>query len=364
MSQTYFTLGRTGLRVSRLALGTMTFGTDWGWGAGRDAARAIFDAYVEAGGNLFDTADRYVGGTAETWLGAFIAERKLRDRAVIVTKASINGDAANPNAGGNGRKHLIRAIEESLRRLGTDRVDLFIAHIWDRITPAEEMMRTLDDLVRAGKILHVGLSNFPAWYVGRAQVMAEWRGYEPVSALQYKYSLLDRAIENEFVPFATEHGAGILAWSPLGSGLLSGKYRASTAEGRLKILEHPVFPKLGDARNQAIVAELEQVAALVGRSMSQVALNWVANRPGVASVLLGATRLEQLQDNMAALDFTLPPELVVRLDAASATPPAYPYDFFGPTMQGAVHGGLQVGSKFAGYRPEVFIDTVGASVSA
>jgi aryl-alcohol dehydrogenase-like predicted oxidoreductase len=364
VSKTYFTLGRTGLRVSRLALGTMTFGTDWGWGAAKDAAREIFGAYVEAGGNFFDTADLYVGGVAETWLGEFVAERKLRDRAVIVTKASFNADPGNPNGGGNGRKHITRAVEGSLRRLGTDRIDLFIAHVWDRITPAEELMRTLDDLVRAGKVLHVGLSNFPAWYVGRAQAMAELRGFEPISALQYKYSLIDRGIEDEFVPFGTEHGAGILAWSPLASGLLSGKYRAGGGEGRLHVLEHPAFPRLADARNDAITAELEQVAALAGRSMSQVALNWVANRPGVASVLLGATKLAQLQDNLAALDFTLAPELAARLDAASATPPAYPYDFFAGVMQGAVHGGARIGGKPSGYRPEVLIETTGASVSA
>ena len=362
--QRYFTLGRSGLRVSRLALGTMTFGTDWGWGADRDAARAIFDAYVEAGGNLFDTADLYTGGTSETWLGAFVAERKLRERAVIVTKASFNADPGNPNGGGNGRKHIMAAVEASLRRLGTDYIDVLIMHAWDRITPAEEVMRTLDDLVRAGKARHVGLSNFPAWYVGRAQALAEWRGYEPISALQYKYSLIDRGIEDEFVPFATEHGAGILAWSPLGSGLLSGKYRAGGATGRLSVLRHPSLPTLGDARNEAIVAELEQVAALAGRSMSQVALNWVANRPGVASVLIGATRLEQLHDNLAALDFVLPAELAARLDAASATPPRYPYDFFVPVIQGQVHGGATVGSKPQNYRPEVLVESAGASVLA
>ena len=210
--QAYFTLGRTGLRVSRFALGTMTFGTDWGWGADQAAARAIFDAYADAGGNLFDTADLYVGGTSETWLGEFIAARKLRDRAVIVTKASFNGDPGNPNGGGNGRKHLARAIEGSLKRLATDHIDLFILHAWDRLTPAEEVMRTLDDLVRASKILHVGLSNVPALYTARAQTLAEWRGWEPVSALQLGYSLIERNIEHEYIALATQHGMGVLAW--------------------------------------------------------------------------------------------------------------------------------------------------------
>jgi aryl-alcohol dehydrogenase-like predicted oxidoreductase len=364
MSQpAYYTLGRSGLRVSRLALGTMTFGTDWGWGVDKDGARAIFDAYVEAGGNLFDTADMYVGGTSETWLGEFIAARHLRDRAVMVTKFAFNADPGNPNAGGNGRKHILRAVEGSLRRLGTDYIDVVILHAWDRITPAEEVMRTLDDLVRSGRVRHVGLSNVPAWYAARAQTLAEWRGWEPLAALQLEYSLIERGIEAEFVPLGTEHGMGILAWSPLASGLLSGKYRPSEAgalgAGRLQQLAgsgNPAFAKLNAERNWPIVAELERVAAELGRSMAQVALNWVANRPGVASVLIGATKLEQLRDNLAALDFALPAELSARLDGISAPTPTYPHIFFGVEMQRMVHGGAHVGAKPQGYAPVVAIE--------
>ncbi|MEL7045358.1 MAG: aldo/keto reductase, partial [Pseudomonadota bacterium] len=177
----YYTLGNSGLRVSRLALGTMTFGDDWGWGADESASRELFDSYVEAGGNFFDTADLYTNGNSERMLGKFIAERGLRDRAVIATKFSYNAEPGNPNAGGNGRKNILRAVEGSLERLGTDYIDLYILHIWDRLTPAEEVMRTMDDLVRSGKVRHVGLSDVPAWYAARAQTIAEWRGYEPLA---------------------------------------------------------------------------------------------------------------------------------------------------------------------------------------
>lgn len=227
----YYTLGRTGLRVSRLALGTMTFGTEWGWGSDKETARQLFNAYADAGGNFFDTADLYTNGTSEAWLGEFVAERGLRDKAVIATKFTYNPEPGNPNAGGNGRKNILRAVDGSLKRLGTDYIDLYLLHTWDRLTPAEEVMRTLDDLVRAGKIRHAGLSDVPAWYASRAQTLAEWRGYEPISALQLEYSLIERNIEREFTDLGTQHGMGIMVWSPLGSGLLSGKYRPSNDGG-------------------------------------------------------------------------------------------------------------------------------------
>ncbi|RWM13358.1 MAG: aldo/keto reductase [Mesorhizobium sp.] len=368
MTMTYYTIGNSGLRVSRLALGTMIFGTEWGWGADRDAARAMFDAYVEAGGNFFDTADLYTGGTAETWLGEFVAERGLRDKAVIATKFTFNAEPANPNAGGNGRKNIMRAVEASLKRLGTDYIDLYLLHVWDRVTPAEEVLRTLDDLVHAGKVRHIGLSDVPAWYAGRAQAIAELRGYEPVSALQLEYSLAERAIEHEYVPFATRHGAGIMVWSPLASGLLSGKYRPTQAgnAGRLdgfRNTTHPGFQKFSD-RNWAIVAELEKVAAELGRSMAQVALNWVATQPGIASVILGATKLNQLEDNLGALDFCIPAELRARLEKVSATPAPFPHSYFGSEIQVRVTGGAVTGDKPAGYSPPVIIEGQAVSISS
>jgi aryl-alcohol dehydrogenase-like predicted oxidoreductase len=368
MTMSYYTLGNSGLRVTRLALGTMTFGTEWGWGVDKETARALVDAYVEAGGNFFDTADVYTGGTSETWLGEFIAERGLRDRAVISTKFSMNLEQGNPNAGGNGRKNIIRAVEGSLKRLGTDYIDLYILHAWDRLTSPEEVMRTLDDLVRAGKIRHVGLSDVPAWYASRAQSIAEQRGYEPVSALQLEYSLAERNIEHEFVPFGTRHGAGIMVWSPLASGLLSGKYRSDTiskAGGRLETMRgstNPGFQKFTD-RNWAIVAELEKVAGELGRGMAQIALNWASTRPGVASVIIGATRLDQLKDNLGALDFEIPRELLAKLDAVSRPVTPFPYSFFGPEIQGGLTGGQAVGDKPAGYFPDLLMEGAFAGVS-
>ena len=368
MSMEFYTLGNSGLKVTRLALGTMTFGTEWGWGADKEAARAIFNAYVDAGGNFFDTADAYTGGTSETWLGEFVAERGLRDDAVIATKFTMNLAAQTPNAAGNGRKNILRAVEGSLKRLNTDYIDLYLMHCWDRLTPPEEAMRTFDDLVRSGKVRHVGLSDVPAWYASRAQAIAEYRGYEPISALQLEYSLAERNIENEFVPFGTRYGAGIMAWSPLASGLLSGKYRPSSqgeTAGRLETVRgttNPGFQKFNE-RNWAIVAELEKVAGELGRSMAQVAVNWAMTQPGIASIIVGATKLEQLKDNLGALEFTIPHELRRRLDDVSALPSTFPYSFFGPEIQGSLTGGQTVGGKPVGYYPDLNISGKFAGVS-
>ena len=358
----YFTLGNSGLRVSRLALGTMTFGHEPGWGTDLDSARDIFNAYVDAGGNVVDSADMYVNGMSEEWTGGFIAERALRDRIVLATKFTFNAASDNPNAGGNGRKNMMRAVEGSLRRLATDYIDLYLLHCWDMVTHVEEVMRTFDDLVRSGKVRHVGLSNIPSWYASRAQTLAECRGYEPVSALQMEYSLVERSIESEFVPLGTHYGMGIMAWSPLASGLLSGKYRPSGSgdfgEGRLqnaKDTTNPAFAKL-TPRNFAIAAALEGVAREIGRSMAQVALNWVAHRPGVATVLLGATRAEQMKDNLKALDFTIPAELAARLDAIGAPVATHPYDFFTDGIQAFITGANPVGDKAAGYSARTLID--------
>lgn len=351
----YFTLGRSGLRVSRLALGTMTFGTDWGWGADKDTARQIFDHYVDSGGNFVDTADLYTNGISETWLGEFVRERQLRDHVVLATKFSYNAQPDNPNAGGNGRKHMLRAVEGSLRRLATDHIDLYLLHTWDRLTPVDEVMRTFDDLVRSGKVRHVGLSNVPAWYASRAQALADVQRLEPVCALQMEYSLVERSIEQEFVPLGLEHGMGIMAWSPLASGLLSGKYRPSTSgrfgDGRLQTVSgasNPAFHKLTE-RNFRILAELELVAHELGRSMAQVALNWVCSQPGVATVMVGATTLEQLTHNLAALEFEIPQHLRTRLDSAGAPPAGFPYSFFTPGMQAMLNGKHRVQNKPAHY---------------
>jgi len=260
--------------------------------------------------------------------------------------------ARNPNGGGNQRKNILRAVEGSLKRLDTHYLDLYLLHAWDQVTPPEEVMRTFDDLVRSGKVRHAGFSNVPAWYASRAQTLAELRGWEPATALQLEYSLVERNIEREFTALAQQQGMGIMVWSPLASGLLSGKYKPDQdGEGRLQAMKdssNPGFQKMNE-RNWKIVAELEKVSKEAGRSMAQVALNWTANRPGVASVIIGATRLSQLEDNLGALDFSLAPELAARLGAAGAPEQQYPYYFFGAELQGMVHGGAAVGDKPAGY---------------
>ena len=371
----YYTLGTTGLRVSRLALGTMTFGNNWGWGADATNARQLFDAYLEAGGNFIDTADLYTNGNSEKMLGQFVKESGSRDRVVIATKFSYNADPGNPNAGGNGRKNILRAVEGSLQRLGTDYIDLYILHTWDQLTPAEEVVRTMDNLVRSGKVRHVGLSDVPAWYAAQAQTIARERHLEPISALQLEYSLAERNIEFEYTALSQHLGSGIMVWSPLASGLLSGKYKpleggggssekGGEGSGRLAAVAgsgNPAFDKF-TPKNWEIVAELERVAKELERSMAQVAINWVVSQPSVASVLIGATKLHQLEDNLGALDFAIPPELMQRLDAVSQPEARFPYTFFQPQLQGMLTGGAIVGDKPSSYSQSILIEGSGAGV--
>lgn len=347
----YYTLGNTGLKVSRLALGTMTFGEDWGWGTDEANARQLFDAYVEAGGNFIDTANLYTNGNSERMVGKFIKDRGIRDRMVITTKFSYNTEPGNPNTGGNGRKNILRSVEGSLERLETDYIDLYMLHTWDQVTPAEEVMSTLDTLVRSGKVRYVALSDAPAWYMAQAQTLAKERHWEPISTMQLEYSLVERNIEFEYTALAKNLGTSIMVWSPLAGGLLSGKYKPSEqggeGSGRLATMANsgnPVFDRFTE-KNWAIVAELEQVAKQVNRSMPQVALNWVVNRPMVSSVIIGATKLHQLQDNLGALDFEIPIELQQKLDEVSRPEVRSPYTFFESSsqMQTMIHGGVTVG---------------------
>jgi aryl-alcohol dehydrogenase-like predicted oxidoreductase len=366
----YYTLGNTGLKVSRLALGTMTFGDDWGWGADEVNARQLFDTYLAAGGNFIDTADLYTNGNSERMLGRFVKASGTRDRVIITTKFSYNAEPGNPNAGGNGRKNILRAVEGSLQRLETDYIDVYMLHTWDQVTPAEEVMRTLEDLVRSGKVRHVALSDAPAWYVAQAQTLAQERHWEPISTVQLEYSLAERNIEFEYTALAQQLGTSLMVWSPLASGLLSGKYRPAEAggegSGRLAMVANsgnPAFNKFTE-KNWAIVAELEAVAKELDRSMAQVALNWVAHRPAVAAVIIGATKLHQLQDNLGALDFEIPTELQQRLDEASRPQTRFPYTFFEPGLQGMITGGAAIGDKPKSYYQPVFVKGAGAGVTA
>ncbi|MGW5669404.1 aldo/keto reductase [Micromonospora sp. NPDC003776] len=357
----YYLLGRSGLRVSRLALGTMNFGTDGfhaAYGKTEAEAEPIFRRYLEAGGNFIDTADFYTAGESERILGRLIASAGVRDRLVLTSKFTNTVDPADPNASGNGRKHMIRAVEASLRRLGTDHLDLYLLHTWDRITPVEEVVRTFDDLVRAGKIRYAGLSDVPAWYAARAQGLAEAHLSTPMINLQLPYSLVARGIEPEYVPMAQSLGLGLTAWSPVAGGLLSGKYRRTgdglTGAGRLGGGAGANGRPVSD-RDWRVIEALEGVAAELGRSMAQVAINWVATQPAVGSVIIGASSPEQVESNLGALDFEIPPELRDRLTQAGAEPLAAPYSMFTPAYQSwIVSPGLGVGDKPAGYAPPVF----------
>ncbi|MFC4122996.1 aldo/keto reductase [Nonomuraea zeae] len=355
----YYLLGRSGLRVSRLSLGTMNFGTGGfhaAYGKTEDEARPIFRRYLEAGGNFIDTADFYTAGESETILGNLVAEAKVRDKVVLTTKFTNSVAPGDPNAGGNGRKHMIRAVEASLRRLRTDYLDLFLLHTWDRITPVEEVMRTFDDLTTAGKIRYAGLSDVPSWYAARAQTYAEAHALAPVVSLQLPYSLIDRTIEQEHVTMGQTLGLGITAWSPLGGGFLTGKYRPAdrglAGEGRLGDAGQ-AGPAWTD-RDWRLLAALESVAGELGVTMAQAALNWVATQPGIASAIVGASSASQLDANLGALDFELPAELRARLDEAGTVPPASVYRMFTPGYQSwLVNPGVKVGDKPAGYAPPV-----------
>ncbi len=346
--QDYVTLGRSGLRVSPLSLGTMTFGTEWGWGSEEAEAREIFDRYVDQGGNFVDTANMYTGGKSEQMVGKFISEKKLRDRIVLATKFTFNSEQGNPNTGGNGRKNIYQALEGSLRRLQTDSIDLYWLHAWDVVTPVEEVISTLSDLVRTGKIRYYAFSDTPAWYVARAQTLAEKEGKERLIALQLEYSLVERNIEREHIPAAQELGIALCPWSPLAGGFLTGKYKregeSGKGEGRLETTKgsgNPAFNRFSE-RNWRIHDVLIDVARRMNKPPAQVALNWVITQPGVTSTIIGATKLAQLNDNLQAADITIPAELRKRLDEVSAPEAIQPYIFFGPAIQPMITGGTSV----------------------
>jgi aryl-alcohol dehydrogenase-like predicted oxidoreductase len=314
-------LGKTGLRVSDVALGAMTFGEEWGWGANKEDSRRIFDAYVESGGNFIDTADGYTNGTSERMVGEFT--RGQRERFVIATKYTFSSRQGDPNSGGNHRKNMMQALDGSLKRLGMDYVDLYWVHAWDRFTPVEEMMRGLDDLVRARKILYVGISDAPAWVVSYANATAHVRDWSPFVALQIEYSLLERTPERELIPMARALGLTVTPWSPLAGGMLAGKYTrgSNVHEGRLA--EHP-FADFSD-RNFDIVDVVKSVAAETGATPSQVSLAWVRQKGTIP--ILGARTLAQLKDNLASLDVKLNASQIERLEKISAIAPGFPGKF-------------------------------------
>lgn len=348
-SNEYVLLGASGLRVSRLALGTMTFGDDLGWGADESVSRQMFDIYADRGGNFIDTANAYTNGSSERMVGSFVRGR--RDRFVIATKYS-NGQApGDPNSGGNGRKSMLQAIDASLKRLNTDYIDLYYLHLWDDLTPPDEILRAFDDLVTAGKILHVGVSNVPAWQIARMQTIAQLKDMAPLIAIQIEYSLIERTAERDLKPMATRFGIGNVVWSPLAGGILSGKYSAADAKmpkGKLTV-SNVSRQQLNTARgaiterNLAIAGEVGRVASEVDASSAQVALAWLLAKPDVTSVLIGARTPEQLNDNLAADQVRLEPTHLAALDAASAIDLGYPHSFLAlPYVQQVLNSGTNV----------------------
>ena len=321
----YVTLGRSGLRVSPFCLGAMTFGEDFGWGSSVEVSVAILDRFIERGGNFIDTANLYTKGHSEKIIGDHVGKHaSKRDRLVIATKFSGNHHPGDPNGGGSNRKSIIAACEQSLRRLQTDYIDLYWLHNWDKHTPIDETMAALHDLVRAGKVRYLGISDTPAWKTTQAQMIAEFRGWTPFVGLQIEYSLLERTVEGELIPMARELGMGVTPWSPLKGGLLSGRYtreNGAKPEGRTW-----GAASLND-KTYAVVDELERIAEQLDTTPARVAIAWVQTQPGVASTILGARTLAQLDDNLAAIDVALTPQHVTALNALTTPALNFPAHF-------------------------------------
>jgi len=337
----YRLLGNSGLRVSEAALGTMTFGDDWGWGTAKDEARKVYDAFREAGGNFIDTANIYTNGTSESFLGEFMEGH--RQSVALATKYNNAFPGTDPNAAGNHRKNMMQAVEASLKRLRTDYIDLYWVHIWDQITPVEEVMRGLDDLVRAGKVLYTGISDAPAWWIAQANTLAHMRGWSPFVGLQIEYSLIERTVERELIPMAKALNIGVTAWSPLASGVLTGKYHGhgTSEQGRMNsdmMKEYMPEPQL----TERIVTAVKNVSNETGRSMAQVALAWLRYRPVPVIPIIGARTLSQFQDNLASIDLTLSASQLKTLDQASVIELGFPYDMYAKALPRAIcYGGLR-----------------------
>ena len=329
----YKLLGHSGLRVSELCLGTMTFGEDLGWGAPKDESRRMYDAFLEAGGNFIDTANIYTNGTSERFLGDFISSD--RERVVLATKYTFATKPPNTNRpvdvnnSGNQRKNMMQSVEASLKRLKTDYLDLYWLHGWDGLTPVEEVMRAFDDLVRQGKVLYIGISDTPAWIVSQANTLAKLSGWTSFIGLQIEYSLIERTPERDLLPMARAFDLGVAAWSPLGSGVLTGKYNnqsGSTSSSAVPTRRDASPYVRVDEQTLAIAAAVQQAAHEVRRTPAQVALNWIRQRDDTLIPILGARRLSQLQDNMACLEFRLSDRQLQRLNEVSKIDLGFPHD--------------------------------------
>src|ERR1700688_200092 len=337
----YRLLGNSGLRVSEAALGAMTFGDEWGWGSLKAEAQKVYETYREAGGNFIDTANFYTSGTSEKFVGEFI--KGHRESVVLATKYSNAAPGNDPNAAGNHRKSMVQALEASLKRLQTDYIDLYWVHIWDGITPVEEVMRGLDDLVRQGMVLYVGISDAPAWWIAQANTLAELRGWTQFTGLQIEYNLMERTVERELVPMAKALNLGIVAWGPLARGVLTGKYHGEgNADGARMTNEgmKEFFPE-EQRRAAPIISAVKSVSEQTGRGMAQVALAWLRHRTVPVIPIIGARKVSQLQDNLASLDLQLSAEQLKSLDGASRIELGFPQSIYEREMvRGVRYGGM------------------------
>jgi aryl-alcohol dehydrogenase-like predicted oxidoreductase len=317
----YKLLGRSGLKVSELCLGAMGFGTEGGWGAEKDASFAIMDAFANAGGNFIDTANVYKLGTSEKIIGEYLSNHD-RDYFVLATKYTLKDNTTNPNASGNSRKNMMRSVEESLKRLKTDFIDVLYLHIWDNITPIDEVLRGLDDLIKQGKVTYAAISDTPAWVVSKGNTLAELMGWSQFIALQVEYSLLARTAERELIPMAKHYGMTVTPWAPLAGGALTGKYLRGE-QGRVKSESNR-----RNQRAQSITEAVVEIAAELGVSESHVALQWMMDRDFSCIPIVGATKIDQLNDNLKAIDTKLTPEHFKKLNEESAIELGFPGDFF------------------------------------
>jgi aryl-alcohol dehydrogenase-like predicted oxidoreductase len=338
----FITLGRSGLRVSPLCLGTMTFGVESGMGMEDAEAEAVFDLYLDRGGNFVDTANNYSNGSSERVVGELIASRAIRDNIVLATKFTRSVAAGDPNAVGNGRKAMILSLEQSLRRLKTDYIDLYWMHSWDTLTPAEEVLEGFQILLQSGKIRYFGLSDVPAWYAARLQTLAENSRFGRAIALQLEYSLVERSIEREHIPAMQELGMALCAWGPTAGGFLAGKYERQGEEvvGKGRLTNPGARKDRFSEKNWQILEGLLSVARAIGKSPAQVALKWVANRPGSTSPIIGARSRQQLEQNLEILDFDIPEQLGEQLESLSQPDLVHPYSLYHPPIANLIGGGV------------------------
>lgn len=330
----YKLFGKSGLRVSEICLGTMTFGEEWGVGASKEESKKMFDYFVGQGGNFIDTANRYTEGSSEKFLGEFVAHD--RDRFVIASKYTLYDKKDDVNASGNHRKNMMRSVESSLKRLNTDYLDVLWVHMWDETTPVEEMMKGLEDLVSSGKVHYIGISDTPAWVVAKSNTLAELRGWSAFVGLQIEYSLIQRTAERDLIPMAHHFGMTITPWSPLGAGMLTGKYNDSIPNSGVRLSEKSI--KINE-RNRQITREVSAVAQELEVTPAQIAIAWLRQQHTQIIPILGARKLSQLEDSMGCLHFTIPDAYMKRLSEVSAIELGFPHDFLNlPTVRANVFG--------------------------